>query len=971
MFRSNLFVTFSLALFSLVLTSAFQPAYSSNHLDSQSNEPIAYIGHGAMFDRNGKEIQVTSEFISEAQKFYLDTLLSQVNEKQRALFKQKQKRLLSGQQWDARSEHYVNSVLIEWLIKEAKSANSDTLSGKIKLLKQKLTSPSFQADPSVNLNEVKPFELPGALKDLLFEEGLMGGGGSGPVLFSTTLGGAAYINQCNGAGVPAPPDWGTSQWVSRGVLSNEFISEGLEAEVFTYDSNTPEGMCIALPRSTGNIISLLGVICLGKSSSKACFWDNQQNKVQFNIQKGTVVPISQFAGGADLNGGTGGVCTSCHAGENPYVIHPGTALGLPVLSGLNLRADNWYDPMVHPDWPQNAGPTNILDSVPSTGQCTACHTQTGGGGRFPQLSTEIAGYCGIILPTAISRTMPPGSPNNPSYAAHINALTAGCMQSPTPSVNRWAGAVWSHTGTQCSGQSCPGWRKLDNNVRTVSIAAANSKLYQLHHDGVIWEHTDTACSGESCPGWRRIDNNPKTIAMAAGDQLYQLHNDGLIWRYTGTPCAGQSCPGWSKLDNNPRTVTIAASGDKLYQLHRDGRIWRYTGTACSGNNCPGWRLVDNNPRGIAIVATGDKLFQLHHDGRIWEHTGTACTGNSCPGWRLLDNNTRTVDISANNGQLYQRHREGLIWRYTGNPCSGQSCPGWIKLDNNPRSSSINGAVYQDHQDGRIWRATGTQCSGDSCPGWQMLDNNPRSKYSLAADNDNNKLYQLHAPKLFQLHNNGSIWQSIGQSCEGDSCGGWQRLDNNQRTKAITASGGKLYQLHDNGRIWQSTGQPCSGENCPGWIMIDNNPRTKAIVSSGGQLYQLHDNGRIWRFNGSACQDNNCPSWVMLDNNTRTEEIAAGAGQLYQRHNDGKIWLFTGATCQDNSSPGWVMLDNNSRTRKISASGGKLYQLHDNGAIWESTGGVCSGNSCPGWRMLDNNPRTIALASGGGELLSAS
>ena len=158
----------------------------------------------------------------------------------------------------------------------------------------------------------------------------------------------------------------------------------------------------------------------------ACFWDNQQNKAQFKIQKGTVVPISQFAGGADLNGGTGGVCTSCHAGENPYVIHPGTALGVPSLSGLDLRANDWYVPIVHPDWPQNADPTNILDSVPGTGQCTACHTQTGGGGRFPQLSTEIEAFCKTVLRTAICRTMPPGSSNNPSYAAHINALTAAC-----------------------------------------------------------------------------------------------------------------------------------------------------------------------------------------------------------------------------------------------------------------------------------------------------------------------------------------------------------------------------------------------------------------------------------------------------------------------------------------------------------------------------------------------------------------
>jgi hypothetical protein len=318
MFRKTLLVKFSLAWFLVFSASAFHQAHSNN------DEPIAYTGHGAMFDKNGKEIQVTPEFIKEAQKFYLDTLSKQAGEKQRALFEQKQKRLFSGQQWDKRSELYANSALIEWLIKEVKPANADEFSGKIKLLKQKLTSPGFQTDPSVNINNVKPFELPKALKNLLIEEGLAGNGGGGIALFSTTLGGAAYINECNAAGVPTPPDWGTSQWVSRGVLTNEFISASQEAEVFTFKSNTPEGMCIALPRSTGNSINLLGIICLGKSSSNVCIWDNQEDgdgdgvALSFTIQKGAVVPISQFAGGADLVKGSfsgPGICTACLSGS--------------------------------------------------------------------------------------------------------------------------------------------------------------------------------------------------------------------------------------------------------------------------------------------------------------------------------------------------------------------------------------------------------------------------------------------------------------------------------------------------------------------------------------------------------------------------------------------------------------------------------------------------------------------------------
>jgi len=29
----------------------------------------------------------------------------------------------------------------------------------------------------------------------------------------------------------------------------------------------------------------------------------------------------------------------------------------------------------------------------------------------------------------------------------------------------------------------------------------------------VWRYTGTPCSGESCPGWVRLDNNPKGKAI--------------------------------------------------------------------------------------------------------------------------------------------------------------------------------------------------------------------------------------------------------------------------------------------------------------------------------------------------------------------------------------------------------------------------------------------------------------------------
>ena len=62
-----------------------------------------------------------------------------------------------------------------------------------------------------------------------------------------------------------------------------------------------------------------------------------------------------------------------------------------------MQADDWYDPLVHPDWAQNPGPSVQVPAIAGIGSCTSCHSQTGGGGRFPQLSSQIFGYCGTVL----------------------------------------------------------------------------------------------------------------------------------------------------------------------------------------------------------------------------------------------------------------------------------------------------------------------------------------------------------------------------------------------------------------------------------------------------------------------------------------------------------------------------------------------------------------------------------------------
>ncbi|WP_172643361.1 hypothetical protein [Rhizobium leguminosarum] len=123
------------------------------------------------------------------------------------------------------------------------------------------------------------------------------------------------------------------------------------------------------------------------------------------------------AGGFDLNNGEGGVCTSCHAGENPYIIHPKVDLGGGVSMGklnkppLNLPTvgATRYDPFVPPSWPQNNA-SQATNLVPAN--CSVCHEQDGPGGRFPELSASLQEYCGTVLRLAVKKTMPPGAPGS-------------------------------------------------------------------------------------------------------------------------------------------------------------------------------------------------------------------------------------------------------------------------------------------------------------------------------------------------------------------------------------------------------------------------------------------------------------------------------------------------------------------------------------------------------------------------------
>jgi hypothetical protein len=107
--------------------SARQPAV-------QDEEPIAYVGHGAFFDRSGNQIRVTQAFLEKAQAWYREQMLSALNARQKRDFAAvEQKQLAGGGEGQARLA--ARQRALEWLIANSpRYKNDDRTLGKLRAL---------------------------------------------------------------------------------------------------------------------------------------------------------------------------------------------------------------------------------------------------------------------------------------------------------------------------------------------------------------------------------------------------------------------------------------------------------------------------------------------------------------------------------------------------------------------------------------------------------------------------------------------------------------------------------------------------------------------------------------------------------------------------------------------------------------------------------------------------------------------
>jgi hypothetical protein len=208
------------------------------------------------------------------------------------------------------------------------------------------------------------------------------------------------------------------------------------------------GLCVANARRRQGHTDFFGVICQG-TNGKVCYWDQsgacKEGPGCFPFGDHLVLPFAggavtiassagrapasgpRWVGGAGLRasavGSNGeGVCSDCHAGENAFVNHPGTATDILAASTNRWGGANelparryWFprrwpepivpafDPELRGPWPQNPGPG---PSSHAGSACFRCHAEGGAGGRFPSVSKALPGYCDRVLGTATTRVTP-------------------------------------------------------------------------------------------------------------------------------------------------------------------------------------------------------------------------------------------------------------------------------------------------------------------------------------------------------------------------------------------------------------------------------------------------------------------------------------------------------------------------------------------------------------------------------------
>lgn len=322
-----------------------------NPLVSPAQE-LAYAGHGRVFDKDMREIELTPAKIKQLQ----DAILNEVtgtkplpSQLKSANFMASEK-LLATPSFNEEEKLAIKSNMINSLLKTSPKEQADKYDWRNRVLLQSI----FKIRPADKLNP----EILKILKGGILTSGLQ-----------TT----DYMKDCKTHQVPIPPNWaetGTA-WVLQGKLNDNLLQPGNDAFVWTYSDPNVPGACVALPREDGAAGSPAGIICQSATTGYACFWDNKLRGVEpesFIGWKNKTLVINQLKDGSNLNA----PCTGCHIGNNVFLLAPQDPTWQKVLNNLagvrtgkfSTRINNGNGPRYTPitTLPERANWQNPVDS---------------------------------------------------------------------------------------------------------------------------------------------------------------------------------------------------------------------------------------------------------------------------------------------------------------------------------------------------------------------------------------------------------------------------------------------------------------------------------------------------------------------------------------------------------------------------------------------------------------------------------
>lgn len=412
-------------VFILIFTGSCK---KSNYI-SIDTDPILAVAHGEIIGSDGKTFNPKADFILAAQEHYIQTVWDSL------------KRVSPSEGLDIKKTIYsavndktlANALFLDWLLEKVQPKNVAHLTVTNNALRWYYVK-NIQKDPI--LPEGDKEWAKGIKTNIAIElenKGLK-------MYLPVKSGGAQYRQDCINAGVPIPDQVFSDEWVEMGDIKNTIVESGVRRVLKMYVSNDPEGFCLSLNIYEGYASDQVhvDVICFGTQTNNACFFEEEE--INLNV----VTNLSEFRTPFD-DGIT--VCTSCHAGENAFIVHPSDSAFINAAklkgeffgTGENLMGTGWYNPLVPNNWPKNPGPMTNLETVPTGSdgkKCTICHSASGPGGRFPDMSDSDFkngdAYCWIFDHTIgaysnFEATMPMDDiANIGKYLNDINFLREEC-----------------------------------------------------------------------------------------------------------------------------------------------------------------------------------------------------------------------------------------------------------------------------------------------------------------------------------------------------------------------------------------------------------------------------------------------------------------------------------------------------------------------------------------------------------------